>query len=364
MLAKFKAKLYECLRRKLDFVTFTKLWTVYINNFMKEKNYYAAYVVSKCKSKDRYFIVRMTCPLMGPGAVIRNFILIASWAEKNGWIPILDWEYGSTYLEGKMGVDNFQELFFDSKISIEDIVNGHYAIAGTINKVDVYDNDNHFIKENIKSPYCRPDDEYSVEYYKTFKYYLDKYFRLGPDIIRECNEEYEFIINNSKNTVAIMLRELFSEEGKEHYNGTEMENILKKHPTSISVDDAIEKADYYMKKWGCKYIFVSSMMQETKEKFQKRFDDAVVFIDRVRLEWSKPTAVPIYSSKETQINHKDTLIEKYRSYLKEIYLSSLCGYLLGAPSTGVTLALSINDGKYKDKYIFEEYTGVEVEVSK
>lgn len=319
------------------------------------------------KGKKKYFIVRMTSPTMGPGAAMRNFILVASWAEKEGWIPVLDWEYGATFLEGKLGEDNFQEYFFENQQSIDDILNDNEILVGTINYVDVYDKDNKFICENIKSAYCMPDIAYEKEYFHQFNFYLKKYFPIKRQLIEECEKLYGDILKRREKTIAIMMRETFSKESNKYAEGTLMSNILKKHPMAISANEAVELVKRLMREWDCEYVFVASIMQTTKELFEREFGEKVQMVDRKRMTWEEyrnrtKEAVEYYSLEEKVFYPKEMQLERYRAYIQEIYIASKCGYLVGTPSTGVTLALSINDGEYIDKYITQDKNEVQITV--
>lgn len=363
-----KDKIFSIVYNKLDFVTFTKIWTIYQAFLGKDKRtYHQAYVVSKRRSKKRYFIVRMTCPIMGAGAVMRNFILIASWAEKNGWIPVLDWEYEGTFNEGKIGIDNFQDVLFENKVSMKDIINDSYSIVGTINKVDVFDDSNSFIRMNLESCYCRPTESFFDEYYDTFRMYINKYFTFNPQIINECKEQYKDVLENSESVLALMIREEFSAKGKEMYKGTDYEEVLERHPSSITVEEAIELVHKKMNEWGCRYVFVASIMKETEEIFRKEFENKVFFVERERLTWESSKEVITrkeqYSENAKEYFPREKMIEQSTAYVKEIFIASQCGHLIGSPSTGVTLALSLNAGKYVNKYIAGDYSGIVKEVA-
>lgn len=353
---KIKKYIFDFLKENLEFSVFSKLWTLYQNIFCEEKNFYQAHFVSM-KGEKKYFIVRMTFPLLGIGAAMRNFILVASWAEKRGWIPVLDWEYGSTYLAGRIGQDNLQDYLFENQQSIKEILKNNEVLVGTINHVDVYDKKSKFIYDNMQSAYCMPDSTYEKEYFSCFSYYLSRYFPIKRQLITECEELYKNILQNRKETIAVMLREEFSKEGKKYVEGTPREKILKKHPTTLSTIEMVELVKQQMKRWNCTYIFVSTIMQETKEIFEREFGDKVQMIDRHRQTWEGyklNNEIKSNSEEEKKKFSKEAQIEQTKTYLQEIYIASKCGYIVGVPSTGTTLALSMNGGEYISKLIVQD----------
>lgn len=309
------------------------------------------------RSRDPiYFIFRFELPGTGIGSVANTMIFCHDWAIKNGVIPIIDLEGKGVYEKGEVGQQNVWEYCFEQSVPIKDVLkqkNVYISCLGptlsdkeTCERIngDKRDVSMHFVNR--------------LEYYKMTKAIGDNFLKLQPHLQNNVNE---YIIQNLRgfNVLGVALREEFAL----FPNGVNDDdlNIYNNHANVPSVEESIKIIQKCCENWKCERIFLSTLYQESIEKFKEVFGDKVVFLPRNRRKLSDEMQLieSIWSNHGTN----EKVMSYYRTqefyectctYIEEIYILARCSSFIGAPSSVSALAATLNGGKYYNITFFED----------
>lgn len=332
----------------LGFLLYTKMWSLYLRYFKKDSNnnFSDAYVYCNKKTDKKFFVVRMTAPIMGPGAAIRNFACVASWAEKHGFIPLLDWEYKLVFEKGELGRDNLASIFFEFEYDINSIKDNYYTIVGTVNHIDVWDNKSQFWNSIIKDSYS----ELPIDTMTAVKNNFEQYIKINKQLLISSDKVFADRYGTDNNVIAAMMREEFTDEGKKAHSmySKEVEHILSYHPVNQSVDICIDIVCEMMKEKNINQAFVATIYTSTIKKFEEKIKD-VGFVSRNRIDsvgcsddyigWELATGESSYGKYQ---EYREWLLKNYQGYLQEIIVASKCKYIFGNKSTGFLLSIILS----------------------
>lgn len=85
----------------------------------RSSSYDYPYFIAKRKgAKERYCIFRYSVPVYGILAAGVQFLFAASWAEKKGMIPLLDFELGYDFETYQLGRNNLWDAFLNSRLRL------------------------------------------------------------------------------------------------------------------------------------------------------------------------------------------------------------------------------------------------------
>lgn len=369
---KIKAAVYYATQKIVPVSTFQKMWAYYVKHNAKfdENRYRYPYVLSsKWGRKKQYFVFRYEYPQMGIVAAARSALMSCEWAEKNGMIPIVDYEWGYIYEDNKLGVENIWENIFEPIKLIEQVAEEDNVIVGHVN--DTYSDA--LIREEFTGskdiPWIRFVDNDWRESYKKLNRYAQKWWPFRKDVLKRFTEKYNMLFRPDMRILGVALREEFSLK-REDVQGT----LWEKHPHHLSIDEMIPLVKEYMRKWDCTHVFITTMVEESIQKFQEEFGEQCLFTKRKRLdkleiynkenmkindkymskkgreyyEWLK--SEDEYAKTANSITNKDTVIE----YMEEIYGLSLCNCLLAGKSGSSFFACVWNGGKYDELEILSD----------
>lgn len=309
------------------------------------------------KSKDPiYFIFRFELPGTGIGSVANTMIFCYDWAIVNGVIPIIDLEGKGIYQKGEIGKQNVWEYCFEQVMPIKEVIkqkNVYISCLGPTLSVgrtceringDKRDASMHFVNR--------------LEYYKMKKTIGDGYLKLQPLL---QNNVKEYIVQNLRgyNVLGVALREEFSLFS----NGVKDDNLnfYNNHANVPNVEESIKIVKKCFENWKCERIFLSTLYQESIEKFKEEFGDTVIFLPRNRRKLGEEMQL----IKSIWNNHgtNEKVMSYYRTqefyectctYIEEIYILASCNNFIGAPSSVSSLAATLNGGKYNNITFFED----------
>lgn len=360
-----KNELYLIMKKILPEAVFQKLWAYYVKNNAKfdEGRYKYSYVLSSKWGKKQYFVFRYRYGRMGIIAVAKSAIMSCEWAEKHKMIPIIDYEWEYIYEENKLGLDNVWEYVFEQDKPIKQVLKEDNVIVG-------------YMEENYSDPDIRKEltnsedglwirfaDDNWREEYKKLNYYAHKWWRFREDILDRFTQTYAKLFAPEMKILGVALREEFSLK-REDVKGT----VWEKHPHHLGIDEMIILVKEYMKKWNCTHVFITTIVEESIQKFQEEFGEQLLFTKRKRLDklerYNKENMKKSdkYMSKGGKeyyewlksedecakltynMANKDTVIE----YTEEVYGLSLCNCLLAGKSGSSFFACVWNGGKYDE----------------
>lgn len=369
---KIKSVLYSIIQKIFPAAIFQKMWAFYVKHNAKfdEKRYQYPYVLSsKWGRKKQYFVFRYEFPQRGIIATARSVLMSCEWAEKNGMIPIVDYEWGYIYEDNKLGIDNIWESIFEPIKPIKQVVGEDNVIVGCIN--DTYSDP--YIREEFTGsndiPWIRFVDEDWRGAYKKLNHYAQKWWPFRKDILGRFTEKYNTLFRPEMRILGVALREEFSLK-REDVQGT----LWEKHPHHLGIEEMITLVKEYMKKWNCTHVFITTVVEESIQKFQEEFGEQLLFTKRKRLDKLKRynkenmkisdkymsiggkeyyewlTSEDECAKTTYNMTNKDTVIE----YMEEIYGLSLCNCLLAGKSGSSFFACVWNGGEYDELEILSD----------
>ena len=118
------------------------------------------------------------------------------------------------------------------------------------------------------------------------------------------------------------------------------------HPVSPSPEQAAEKLDEYLAKYGTHRIFLATEDENIYSFFRERYGGLIYTSDN--------NLVRNYSGRD-YIANEINAGNKYKfglDYLIKMICLSECRYLIASRTAGTEFARLLNDGRYEDEYIF------------
>lgn len=356
----FRDKLFTLLDRKYPI-----LMAYYRKLKLKDKDVYweSSHLFRRKKiiAKEKYCVFRIEYPNWSLFSVACQYIFMCEWALNKGFIPLVDLEYQYNFDQHKIGEDNVWEYCFQQPISMSQVKEKEYVYLHSC-----YQYDNVYLEKTCKDINGKKDDVYIHitqenwrKYYSNINKYVKKYWVFKQAIWDEFEWEYEIQMRKAQHLLGIFLREDWSEEYYQ-YLGIEDKKVFDMHPRVPSVSETINIVKEYLQKWECDHIFLSTLYQDSVERFREAFGDKIIVVDRIRHNSIGDVAAStenLFSStaEEKRSNIKWSVEKKAAaSYIKEVIALSRCDYLIAARGRGATAALSLNGGKYRDIYILED----------
>jgi len=314
------------------------------------------YILSNRPSKNKYFIIRLSFPENGLIAAVRHYMFSYPWFIRNGWIPAVDFEYAADMTEGKLGANNFWEDIFVQKESVKEILKKNYVVVGPL---DSYYLDYDFM-EIVNGADCTDIDTILVKfgrhakgYYKKLNQAAKKCLVIRPELKNVYENECRALFAGKKRILGVMFREDFSEEFRRFQNMPVHNEILGFHPVCPPLDEVIDKIRVLYAKWDCDGLFVSTKYEFTINKLKEFFSDELMYLPRTRETCYRDRTVLDVPYQERRIKSEESRDEYLTRYFKDIYFLSKCEFLVGYSCGGTQMALVLNNGKYKDGYVFE-----------
>lgn len=369
---KKKTIFMKCMSQILNHEKYEML-DYYIANRKKmheetELQYRKPYFYAKRKSAERYCIFRFT--MEGPLllAIAKQYVFIAEWAKKNGYIPIIDLEYEQVYKEGRIGEDNMWEYCFQPELPIKEVLKKDHVFVEALYS-------NYYGDTRICLSINGKEADYAIhvcqenwrKYHKNVNKYVKKHLKFNETFEKKFKSEVEGQLVTG-NILGVSLREEFSKDVAELVTQKNAIEGLAKHPLSDGVKGVLKVVKKYMQVWKVDKIFLSTICQETIDIFRDEFGEKIIAVNRKRQTLKEMAQVVDRGSttgiKENYMWHlqsgiKEREYEQAVSYLQEVVALSKCQYLIAMKSSGTVMALALNGGQYKDIYIMPDINSME-----
>lgn len=240
-----------------------------------------------------------------------NFVLSKiDYAEKRGWIPIVDFKNGRNYYfenEQDVGKYNAWENFFEqvSCYSLEEVYQSKFVVLGSIsNEITTPISDLKFF-----------DLQNQYDYWKRL---CDKYIRPSAavkKILSQMNREY----GKTNGALAVKLR------------GTDYNPPPPGHYYQPSVEEAHAAIEEMKKKWRVDKVFLSTEDTSIQKRLLNEFGEDLICLPE---------------EKEKDI-HKKSVIKEGQLYLAELLFLAQCPYVVGGINGGL-LGIALFGKEIKD----------------
>lgn len=356
-MAKRSAELIiSAMPHKLYHRLYVNLFPYFYDAGKKNTSYDYPYFIAKSKkAKERYCIFRYSTPAYGILAAGVQFLFAASWAEKKGMTPLLDFELGYDFMLYQLGQNNLWDAFFKQPVTIKEALGKDWVLVESFQSRGL-----HFHPFDIKINHKWNDYALHMEmknwreYYKKMQPYVSRIWPLQDHILKDFEKDCETNIGNGKKVLGIMLREELSVEADPYMISKKAQAVYEKHPKTIGILQTIELIKKYMEEWQCNRIFVATQFQDSLDALKSIFGEKVIFVERNRRyleQLSHENSVWSQSDREfweyySQEEVRSSEYEKAKSYLCEIYILSKCECFLASKCSGSTAALAMNGGNF------------------
>lgn len=255
-----------------------------------------------------------------------------SYAVKNGWIPVIDWENYGPFPHGEdhpiHGTMNCWEYFWNqpSEYTLEEVYQSKNVILSSRNSVDYG-----LIPSTRIAP---PLSDYAKRIARLCPVY-DGLITRNQETERYIQEKQDGLFPKDARILGISVRG--ASYGAKQVPG---------HPVQPAVHKLLQAAEEVVEEWGADYIFFACEMSTIVDEMRNQFGDRLLVLPRHRYD-VLPTKEddPLYVPGERYQTNLD--------YLTEMVLLSRCDSLLAGMSGGVRAAIVWNANAYSHIKIFE-----------
>ncbi len=309
------------------------------------------YVKGTPKGKEKYLVIRSEYPRMGLFSTLIWSVPAIFWADKYGFIPVIDWDLPFTFNKGEIGHFDYWSKFFDQKILPSECPKKGKTLVSATNAADY-----NFHKKTCEvfSAKSLEDKEFTERVKKLIKEYV---FIPKKELIEGIDPGVKDSFSQSR-VVGVMIREEFCQSSKDLIIDPEQKMLLKDHPTIPEIADIIAKVKEMMDEWGCDRVFLSCACSDTVDMVREELGDKLICLDRPRKTLKGQyieTGTRAFSEYETEslegLFPPDEVYDKESSYLQEIYMLSKCDSLIYSISGGYLGAMLLKDGEYNNTYM-------------
>ena len=245
--------------------------------------------------------------------------------EKKHYIPIVDMmSFDTTYADQQSGSNIFEEFYLQSN---------NISLAEA------------FRSRNLMLQECIPGWEFmkwnpreiffNNEIRKRFCEYWNRFFVFRPKFEKYVQESYQKLIlqENAGHILGCSIR-------GSYYIQTRPQG----HYIQPSIEEYIAKTKELINKWGIRQIILSTEDESMFTDFCSEFGEMVIQLDEMRV--NKYEELTEFSKRPD---------DKYLSVKEYIYSKAIiarCDYFLGGITGGSIAAFGMNNGRYKDVYVF------------
>lgn len=278
-----------------------------------------------------YYVIGPSDPQGGLFWLINIVLMHISYAEKKGYIPIVDMKNNITqYLDPSLlHKENAWEYFFQQPcgITLNDISSSKNII---LSKKDACPNSDHFMGNFY-------DNEIWINHFRDL---FSRYIKPQPHILQNLESSYKSILGG-KRVVGVLCR------------GTDY--ITKKptgHPIPPTPKQVIEKTKEIQKSYNCNYVFLATEDEDIFNTFLNEFGEYLLYNTQDRIRRADVRSGEYLST--ARLRNGGTVDYRKRNglqYYEAIYILSKCNCFISARCGGAKGVLLMNNG-FEYKYIF------------
>jgi hypothetical protein len=255
-----------------------------------------------------------------------------SYAIKNNWIPVVDWEnYGPFSHAEKYpinGTKNCWEYFWKqpSDYTLKEVYASENVILSSRNSVDY----GLIPSTEIKSPFNKYIKDLMI---KCVEY--DNYNSLNEFTYKFVDTWKNILFGDNKKILGCSVRGM--SYGIKNVPG---------HPIQPKIKELIKMVEKRLIEWNMEYVFFACESEVLVEEMKEHFKEKLILLPRDRYK-----KIP---EKEDDPLYEDG--HRYKTnleYLTEMYLLSKCNSLIAGMSGGVRVAVIWNKNMYEHVEIFE-----------
>lgn len=276
--------------------------------------------------ENTYYIIRRESPVEGIFSQVNYVMAHCEYAERHGWIPIVDMKNTPSILwdgREKKGNRNLWELYYKQPmgLGLEDVRFSRNIILGHGIRWEYPENITFLLHLDVSNK------DMLTKWNRIYR----KYIMLQPRIEEVCRLKLEeFFPKGSKILGAFCRIGIYNEKKR---------GGVKNYPNQISAEEMVEHIKENMA-GKYEYCFLSTDDAESLKFMRSRLGDSVIFLDREKRGGS-------FKDKT-----KEEIFQDNIEYIIEIFLLSRCDGIMGSLSSGMINAFIQNGGKYEDVWIY------------
>lgn len=286
-----------------------------------------------------YMVMERSMIYEGIFSNVRRFLLGMDYADKKGFIPVIDQVYYPAFEYQNyenIGYENPWEYFYEQPSGV-----GLEYVSSSCKNVRYYNMDDTINFKYLGAPIIFGED--GIKYVSRWHELANKYLRLQPSIQKQVDSEREKLFPKGAKILGTKFRELMI---------VNLEKKCNRGPIPIQpdVEEQIRDIKKYVEEWKYDYIYLMCETVDILERMKKEFGDKVIFCDRERgnISSAKSATEIRYDVLHNQtVNRIKTNIE----YIIETYLLAACDALIGGPNGAIEIACILK-GKYEHMKLY------------
>lgn len=292
--------------------------------------------------KSTFYIIRKDEFNFGLFAFWRDVIQHIAYAEKKGYIPIID---AKTY---------YASLLQDEQNKHKENAWDYYFIQPypEWSLDDVYASKNVILADMSWVPDC-PSFLYTMpfptaEALQKWGNIANKHLRFNSSIMEYIAVMEKSLFPKSGKILGVSLRREFNKLRETNYV------LTKIHPAQPKIEEYVQDIKKNMKEWNCNYLFLSIDDRETCDALAKIFNKQCIVIDRPRNHfYENGLIVDDAGIIKKEFDRENNVYLTAKEYIAEVALLSKCDCLLTGKSSGTQAAYIMNNGKYDHIMVYD-----------
>ena len=346
--------------------------TLYNKAISSKAIYNQAFVVSWGKGKEcgKYYVLRMTYPISGLAACMRQVLKTYDWCRINDYKLIVYFGDNEIQVEDVIG-DNFincwEELFVQQP-KLSELIKSNKSsriIFSPINERGVREYARKIYEETDKTFLFLDSSEKGRKYREVYREVLNNSIVIRQDVKNEYEETYmELCKKGMRKCLGILMREEFASEWVDKNNQESEDN----RPICLNREEMIKQAKKIMMETGCETIFLASVYNSTIKMFEEHFEGGTIYyINRERIEDLDDNLLSLAGkySKKVKSDYRETVVQDHgcvqveklkklnNVYLQELWILSRCESFFSSTCGGGFIVPLLRDTEFK-KIVYAE----------
>ncbi|MBO5241133.1 MAG: hypothetical protein J6B19_00530 [Lachnospiraceae bacterium] len=279
--------------------------------------------------RKQFCIIRRSDPIPGLASHIMTNLGQIVAAINEGYIPVIDMQFSENLFTclNQNHTQNAWELFFKQPF-------GNYSLYVATNA------DTRILKDGIPGfmPYYNMDQLMNPSILNFWQTAMKEYMPFSDRLQKATQDAYGKLPFEGNKILGVICR------------GTDYRNLRPyNHPVQPDVNDVIAKAKETMQNYNCTYCYLATEDDSIRARFQETFGDRLLTSQSMYFDSSQATLL----SEEMQDSPKQ-LLEKNVEYLTSLFLLGQCHCLIGGRTSGLVVALLLNEIPYAYTYFWNE----------
>ncbi len=287
----------------------------------------------------KYYIIAAPHITTGLMSIVFCNLNLTLFAEKNGYIPIVDMQHYSNqyFKENRVYKDNTWEYYYEQPYGC--------LLSDIENKSEVIISNHEQDLANISPPVDKDlpvelTDYKLDERLRQYKSYFNKYIRFNNETKKYLDDKYNQIIGKEQNVLGVFARgtDYIVRRTENHWVQPNAKQLIKKVKKILNNYPEITK------------IYIATEDLDIFKAFKSEFKDMLIDNNQYRISYKNKENKFKYLS-QIPSKRKDHNYNMGLEYLTSLYILSKCKYFIGGRTAGSMAVYYMSEG-YKYYYSF------------